>query len=110
MHQRHQGVGQRHGQNGVHAVLDDVLLSFASQVNDKGREGEDGQQFHEHITCLRRTRCSKCVQFTHIVVGSNVHGERDGGDEHARHAGHPSPLFSHQGAQPFAVAKFILHG
>ena len=49
------------------------------------------------------------MEFAHIVVGSNVHGKRNGGDEHASHAGHAFPLVLHQCEKAVFTAKFILH-
>ena len=93
--QRHHGVHQSQRKNDVHAVLDEVLLAPAGKEDDQRREGKDGDEFHQDPAHLGCTGGPEGVEFTHVVVGADVHGEGDGGDEHAGHASHAAPLFGH---------------
>ena len=105
--QRHHGVHQSQRQHGVHTVLDDVLLSPSSEEDDQRCEGENSDQLHQDPAHLRGSRCAKSVEFSHVVVGPNVHGKSDGGHEHARHTGHATPLLSHQCAEGITLPKFV---
>ena len=109
MSKRHHRVHQSDGENGVHAVFDDVILAPASKENDERRERKNRQQFNGHISDLSCTRGAEGVKLTHVVIRSNVHGKSDGGDEHAGHSGHASPLFGHQRTKAVAFAKFVFN-
>ena len=108
MGERDHGVHHGQREDRIHAVLDDVLLAPSCEENDQRSERKNGKKFNQHIAGLGGARRTEGVEFPHVVVGADVHGERNGRHEHSRHAGHAAPLLSHQFAEAFALSKFIL--